>query len=356
MACLPAPPLPCRPKTVFPDRGPAVSAAVLTVLAGVFVPLVASAAEKADQSVREIALETSDGVTVAAWYYPPPRPDDGEKDAKPTTRPGVAILLHDLEGSHEALESVAEAIQESGCGVIALDLRSHGASRREPEDDPRRLKKPDFDRMAMSSGGQKRDQATNSGDIEAARRWLQEKAAGEVDVDRLFVVGSGLGATVAATWAAADWAWPDIATGPQGRHVQAVVLISPVFTARAFSIAQPLNVEPLRRSGRVLILAGTGDRDAARVFDQLKRQRPQSWLEQRGQAEPAYAPQLVKKVDGAAGGDDADAVSEAISRATVLFFQLDSPLRADALAADKDIALGPFVANFLLAVPRTPER
>jgi hypothetical protein len=62
----------------------------------------------------------------------------------------------------------------------------------------------------------------------------------------------------------------------------------------------------------------------------------------------------VKKADGAAGGDDA--VSEAISRATVLFFQLDSPLRADALAADKDIALGPFVANFLLAVPRTPER
>lgn len=354
MACLPAPPLPSRPKTVFPGRGPAVLAAVLTVLAGLVVPLVATAAEKADQSAREIALETSDGVTVAAWYYPPPRPDD-EKDAKPTTRPGVAILVHDLEGSHEALESVAEAIQESGCGVIALDLRGHGASRREPEDDPRRLKKPDFDRMVMSSGGQKRDQATNSGDLEAARRWLQEKAAGEVDVERLFVVGSGLGATIAATWAAADWAWPDIATGPQGRHVQAVVLISPVFTARAFSIAPALTVEPLRRSGRVLILAGTGDRDAARVFDQLKRQRPQSWLEQRGQADPEYAPQLVKKADGAAGGDD-DAVSEAISRATVLFFQLDSPLRADALAADKDIALGPFVANFLLAVPRNPER
>jgi pimeloyl-ACP methyl ester carboxylesterase len=349
-----------RPNSAVSGRPPRPAAVVLATLLGLLVHPLGTAADTADAVVREVELETSDGVTVAAWYFPPTQLDSEDKDAKPKpsskTRSPVAILVHDLEGSHEALESVAGAIQESGCGVIALDLRGHGESRRQPEHDPRRLKKSDFDAMAMSGGGQKRDQATAYGEVEAARRWLADKAADEVDVDRLFVVGSGVGGTVAAIWAANDWAWPDIATGPQGRSVQAVVLISPAFTARGFSIAPALNVEPLRRSGRVLILAGTQDRDAARIFDQLKSKRPQSWLEQRGQADPEYAPQLVKKSDAAAGAAAADAVNEAIRRATVLFFQLDSPLRADALAADKDIDLGPFVANFLLAVPREPER
>lgn len=261
----------------------------------------AAAAEKADPAAREIELETSDGVTVAAWYYAPQQPEGDDKAAKPKPKdlPPVAILLHDLEGTHEALEPVAEAIQASGCGAISLDLRGHGVSRRQPEHDPRRLKKQDFENMAMTVGGQKREQATAYGDVEAARRWLVDNASEEVDVDRLFVVGSGVGGAVAAIWAAADWAWPDIATGPQGRHVRAVVLISPTYTSRGFSIAPALNMEPLRRSGRVLILAGTQDRDAAKIFDQLKSKRPQAWLEQRGQADPEYAPQLVKKTDGA---------------------------------------------------------
>ena len=349
-----------RPNPVVSGHPTCLAPVVLAALVGLLGHPLATAAETADVVVREVELETSDGATVAARYFPPPQPDGDDKNAKPkpnaTTRAPIAILVHDLEGSHEALESVAEAIQESGCGVIALDLRGHGESRRQPEDDPRRLKKSDFDAMAMSGGGQKRDQATAYGELEAARRWLADKAADEVDVDRLFVVGSGVGGTVAAIWAANDWAWPDIATGAQGRSVRAVVLISPGYTARGVSIAPALTVEPLRRSGRILILAGTQDRDAARIFDQLKSKRPQSWLEQRGQADPEYAPQLVKKSDAAAGAAAADAVSEAIRRATVLFFQLDSPLRADALAADKDIDLGPFVANFLLAVPREPER
>lgn len=332
---------------------PAVLALVPAALLGLCLEAGTDAAEEATLEVREVELETSDNVKLSAWYYPPPSPADEGKDTKPRakTLPPVAILVHDLDGSHEALAPVAEAIRESGCGAIAVDLRGHRQA-----DDPRKLKRSDFDAMAMSIGGQKRDQATAYGDVEAARRWLVDKAADEVDAERLFVIGSGVGGTVAAIWAAADWRWPDIATGPQGRYARAVVLISPAYQARGFSIAPALALEPLRQSGRVLILAGTQDRDAVRIFDQLKAKRSQAWFEQRGQAEPAYAPQLVKKPDAAAGSDDSDAVSEAVRKATVLFFQLDSPLQADALAADKDIALGPFIANFLLAVPREPDR
>ena len=308
---------------------------------------------KAEEPVRQVSLEDSDGNKIAAWYYPPPTP---KEDAKPKSRPPAAILLHDLEGSHAELEPVAKAIQDAGCGVLAIDLRGHGDSRFEKAEDARRLKKEHFDSMAISVGGQKRDQATRFGDVEAGRRWLRDKAASDVDVERLFVVGSGLGGTVAANWAAADWAWPDIATGSQGREVRAVVLISPVYTSRGFSIAPALQAEPLRRSGRVLILAGSQDRDASRIFDQLKKQRPDSWLEQRpGQAEPTYAPALARKAGAATDKDEADA-AEVMRQATVLFFQLDSPKRADALAADEDIALGPFVANFLTSLPEDEDR
>jgi pimeloyl-ACP methyl ester carboxylesterase len=336
-------------KPVQPGLPPLAMAVIWVAVA---VPTMGVAVEAAE-AVRQVSLETSDGEKIAAWYYPPPTP---EEDAKPKNRPPAAILLHDLEGSHEELEPVAKAIQEAGCGVLAIDLRGHGDSRFEGAEDARRLKKQHFDRMAISIGGQKRDQATEYGDVEAGRRWLRDKAASDVDVGRLFVVGSGLGGTVAANWAAADWAWPDIATGPQGRDVRALVLISPVFTSRGFSIAPALQAEPLKRSGRVLILAGNQDRDATRIFDQLKKLRPDSWLEQRpGQAEPTTAPALAKKA-AASGKDDAEDATEVMRRATVLLFQLDSPLRADALASDEDISLGPFVANFLASLPEDEDR
>ena len=263
-----------------------------------------------------------DGAPLAYRHYP--------------GRPNLAVVLvHGSSATSFSMHILAKAIQDAGCGVLAIDLRGHGDSRFEGAEDARRLKKQHFDRMAISVGGQKRDQATEYGDVEAGRRWLRDKAASDVDAERLFVVGSGLGGTVAANWAAADWAWPDIATGSQGREVRAVVLISPVYTSRGFSIAPALQAEPLRRSGRVLILAGSQDRDASRIFDQLKKQRPDSWLEQRpGQAEPTYAPALARKAGAATDKDEADA-AEVMRQATVLFFQLDSPKRADALAADE---------------------
>ena len=49
----------------------------------------ALAAPAAPDAAEKLTLETSDGVTVAAWYYPIP------KDARPI---GAVILVHDLGG------------------------------------------------------------------------------------------------------------------------------------------------------------------------------------------------------------------------------------------------------------------
>ena len=54
-------------------------------------------AKKARDPVEKLSLETSDGVTIAAWHYRVPEETD---------RPPVVILLHDLDGSHTTVIAV----------------------------------------------------------------------------------------------------------------------------------------------------------------------------------------------------------------------------------------------------------
>ncbi|NBW88060.1 MAG: hypothetical protein EBR23_14840, partial [Planctomycetia bacterium] len=77
------------------------------------------AAAGKENAPQELLLETSDGVAIAAWYYPLP------KDAASL---GTVILIHDIDGSHRTVEPLAKALQAAGCAVVAPDLRGHGAS------------------------------------------------------------------------------------------------------------------------------------------------------------------------------------------------------------------------------------
>jgi len=233
---------------------------------------------------RELRLQTSDGVPLAAWYYRIP------KDADPRA---TVILLHDLGGSHTSVEPLAKALQAAGCAVVAPDLRGHGASliRGSSDKEAWKLLKPrDFEAMAASVGGRIRKQADARGDVETVSEWIgeqRERPDGEKEFPAaLYVVGSGLGATVAAAWAAADAAWPDVVTGPQGRRVSGVVLVSPGMTTKGFALAPILARDPFNRDLHVLILAGAGDRDAMKAFDMLKRFRPGRAYDSRSPAPP----------------------------------------------------------------------
>lgn len=229
-------------------------------------------------TTKEVTVDTSDGVSVRAWYYPPP------EETEPR---GSVILIHDLGGSHRSVEPLAKALQAAGYAVVAPDLRGHGTSRLEhlpasQADQAKLLKRPDFEMMSASAGGQKRDQSAVRGDIECVRNWMKQQAdAGALVMQPLFVVGSGLGATVAAAWTAADASWRDIATGPQGREVAGLVLISPTFITKGYGISPALAQEHVRTSVPVLVLAGSGDRDATKVFEQLKRHRLKDWFDSR---------------------------------------------------------------------------
>jgi len=148
------------------------------------------------------------------------------------------------------------------------------------------------------------------------RTFLKMRATPDgVGLDRLCVVGVGAGATLAALWTAADAAWPPTTAGPQGGEVGAVVLVSPVWAVKGVTILPALTADPLKHDLPVLVLGGCDDRDAVRLYDQLKRSRPQAWFEQRAGHAPAMAAKITRATE-----------------ASLLLMQLDTHLSGEKLA------------------------
>jgi alpha-beta hydrolase superfamily lysophospholipase len=279
----------------------------------------ATSAAPAAPAAETLQLQTGDGVRLHAVYYPVgPKAAAGQAPARPA--PPVVILLHDLGGSSESVAALATRLQQRGIAVVAPDLRGHGGSigRGTTTVDARSLKRSDLEAMAQSRGGRVRQQAMVRGDVEAAREWIKGMAErGVLDMKRLFVVGSGVGAAVAAAWTVEDAAWPDIVSGPQGREVRGLVMISPVWTSRGFTIAPMLAADAVRRALPVLVVAGEREKDALRIFEQLRRARPAEWYEQRA-AEAAPTPNPKKAPN---------------TPATLFLFELATTDQGDALAA-----------------------
>lgn len=255
-------------------------AAVLTATDGATDLAAAPAPAEATSpaAAERLKLATSDGMSVAAWFYAPVR---AEADKGEETEPApVVILLHDLGGSHKSVQQLAQELQTQGIAVVSPDLRGHGetAATDDPTKlEPQSLRKPDFDCMVMAGGGQVRTEASRRGEVETVRNWIRQHAVKHaLDADRLVVVGSGVGAAVAAQWTVLDAKWPPLASGPQGGEVRGLVFVSPAWTTRGFTIGPALTANPVRKDLPILVIAGGRDADAVKVYDQLKRQRPEA--------------------------------------------------------------------------------
>jgi hypothetical protein len=82
-----------------------------------------------------------------------------------------------------------------------------------------------------------------------------------------------------------------------------------------------------------MVLGGGNDRDAERLFEQLRRQRPAGWFEQRPGKPPEKSPKLGKIAD-----------------ADLVFIELDSTLSADKLATDAAATAADRIKTFLSLV------
>ena len=117
------------------------------------------AAADAVPGARDVRLTTDDGVTLGAWFVPPPTPE------------AATVLVAAGNGGHRGMRApLARALAQAGLGVLLFDYRGYGGNPGSPSEE-----------------GLARD-------VRAARSWLL--ADGGVREERLLYYGESLGCAV----------------------------------------------------------------------------------------------------------------------------------------------------------------
>ncbi len=209
---------------------------------------------KADEP-EEITLTTEDGLILKASYYA----GANGQDSIPV------VLLHGFKGSRKDFAEMAPKLQKDlGCAVLVPDLRGHGDSTKMKNGgilNPARLKQRDFAAMA-------------SQDMAAIRLFLLEENNGQgktprLNMNKLCVVGVGMGAGVALEFARNDWNSSPVGRFQTGGFCKALVLISPELrSAHGVSLLEILKDENVRSQPSVMLLFGKDGskaKDAERV-------------------------------------------------------------------------------------------
>ncbi len=223
----------------------------------------AKAAAKSDKDAPKIpepvdlTLQTGDGLQLALTYYASLK----GKQAIPI------VMLHGWKQSRSEFKDIAPVLQQLGYAVIVPDLRGHGGSTRrkgasrDDKLDAATMAPSQFSLMVMQ-------------DMRAVRDFLWEKNnAGELNIDKLCVVGSEMGASVAL-----DFAWFDavgyehgaVNYGPLklGRFVKALVLISPVWQFPGLPLRRAAGNPAVQSDISMLILVG---KQNSKAFSEAKR-------------------------------------------------------------------------------------
>jgi pimeloyl-ACP methyl ester carboxylesterase len=244
-----------------------------------FVALLAALPAAAQSQGETVSIATEDGVQLKLSYF------------RSAVRPGSAqskqvtpvVLLHDHKETRAAFSSLAMRLQApsevEGQGpsfaAVTVDLRGHGDSTRQVllngetiDLDAAKLRKDDFAAMVLM-------------DMPAVRGFLVGKNdEGELNLNKLCIVGSGMGASVAAIWSLQDWRWPPLAIGKQGQDVKGLVLISPRWSKNGLSFQLPLRDRALKEKVAWMLLYGAEDDkvagDARRIIKQLQRFHPET--------------------------------------------------------------------------------
>ncbi len=211
---------------------------------------------------QDLVLTTGDGVELAVTYYPPIKPG---KDVVPV------VLLHQFKGSRRDYVELAKTLQNAGHAVILPDLRGHGRSTSVVGSTQRleadRLTPAQLQRMVLD-------------DMEYVNRFLWDRNNdGDFNVNKLCIVGSEMGASVALLYAARDWSARPYGALQLGQFVKALVLISPEWSFKGLTVQQAMRHPAVRSEISVLVVSGSRQpaavREAKRIYDMLKPHHPE---------------------------------------------------------------------------------
>ena len=214
-----------------------------------------------------ITLTTKDGVQLRITYYP----SNAGTEAVPV------VLLHDFNETRAVFEPLASVLHApprpsgdaagappamASRAVVTVDLRGHGQSKTAYDPggvavklDASRFDFADFQDMVLY-------------DMEAVRSFLVERNdARQLNLNKLCLVGAGMGANVAVLAAAKDWATPPLPVRKQGQDVQALVLLSPRWNFRGLALNDALKFPPIRQQLSIYLAYGARD---AKVADECE--------------------------------------------------------------------------------------
>jgi pimeloyl-ACP methyl ester carboxylesterase len=250
----------------------------LIVASGLSCVFARSGSAQESAAGETVSLATRDGVQLKITYFPGSERKGTDK-AKQTT---PVVFLHDYKGSRAVFTPLVQKLQASkkegaegpSFAAVTVDLRAHGESVKavangaDVDLDPARLNKQDLFAMVQA-------------DMDAVRDFVVEKNdAGELNLNKLCLVGSGMGASVAANWALVDWSYPPLAIGKQGQDVKALALISPRWSYNGLLMQGPMKDVPLMKNAAWLLIYGGKDTkfqaDALRMNKQLERHHPKT--------------------------------------------------------------------------------
>lgn len=208
--------------------------------------------DKTDQPPpsENVSLYTSDGLKLQATFFP------GTKGNQSVP----VILLHMWKGNRGDFANLPLFLQSQGHAVLVPDLRGHGDSvRMQSSSRPLEAEKlPRAQYLNMVDY-----------DVETLKKFLMEKNnKGELNINKLCLVGAEMGAVVAIDWARLDWSWPPLNTGKQGQDVKAVVLLSPQWSFHGITAKQAMAHRLMLGVLSTMIVVG---KDDPKAVQQAKR-------------------------------------------------------------------------------------
>lgn len=295
----------------------------MTLLALTFCIPVGAAQRPATQAAAEgesdkppqpeaLQLKTADGVRLAVTYYP----GTNGKETVPI------VLLHMRQRRGSDYTELAKFLQAQGHAVLVPDLRGHGDSTVKTVVG----RTGNLTRLTLDAASMSRIEFANMVQYDMPRlKWflVEKNNAGELNLERLCVVGAELGASVALHWARFNWSLPPKGNKKQGQDVKVLILISPESSMPGLT----LNAALAGRAPRVMIW----DPQLKKVF------KDPDGIDFRGPVELDFRREVSIMI--AAGRGSSKAVSEATRLQRMLKpYHPDPSPGAD--AAEKDLLYG----------------